>query len=315
MQPKSFLSMMVAMTLFAAAEGLASAPAQAADAAMPTPGFFKVQLGDDVIVALRDGGGPRALKDLVSNPEQLPAEARQDPAATVPLTVAAFLVKAGGKTILVDTGLGSPAPGLARGWMVANLEAVGVTPDQIDAVLLTHMHGDHIGGLSRDGARLFPKAAVYAEKREADYWLDPASEAAAPEGRKPGFRTARAMLSPYQEAGAFRTFDGAVTVLPGIQSVPAYGHTPGHTGFMLESKGQRMLIWGDIVHLAGYQFPNPEISLVFDSDAATARATRKAVMADAARQGYLIAGMHLPFPSIGHVRAVAAGYAWDGLKP
>lgn len=272
-------------------------PAQAAD---PQAGVYKMKLGGFTIVALQDALNSRPLSGLIANPEELArtpgAAAAPDPS---PLPVTALLVDTGTQAVLIDTGLGDPA-----GKTLARLRDAGYAPERIGAVLLTHMHGDHIGGLSVQGKAAFPQAQIYVNRREADYWLGADND---------GARKAKAALAPYQATGRVTLFDDAVTVLPGIASSPGYGHTPGHTGFMIESAGQRLLMWADIVHVQALQFANPNVSVNFDIDKAQARETRKAFLADAARQGYLVAGTHLAFPAIGHVRADGAGYRWEPL--
>ncbi|WP_337997602.1 MBL fold metallo-hydrolase [Oleispirillum naphthae] len=259
-----------------------------------------MKLGDFTIVALQDALNSRPLAGLIANPGELAgtpgAAAAPDPS---PLPVAAFLVDTGKQTVLIDTGLGDPA-----GKTLARLRAAGYAPERIGAVLLTHLHGDHIGGLLEGGKAAFPQAQVYVNRRETAYWL--AADNA-------GAQKAKAALAPYQAAGRVTLFDGAAAILPGIASSPAYGHTPGHTGYMIESAGRRLLMWADIVHVQALQFVNPNVSVNFDIDKAEARETRKAFLADAAARGYLVAGTHIAFPGIGHVRAAGAGYRWEPL--
>jgi glyoxylase-like metal-dependent hydrolase (beta-lactamase superfamily II) len=126
-------------------------------------------------------------------------------------------------------------------------------------------------------------------------------------------RRARENLAPYDAAGRLIRFDGAGTPISGVAAIPAYGHTPGHTAFLVESRGSRLLVWGDVVHLQQLQFPNPNVSLVFDVDADAARETRKAMLAQAAAEGYAVAGMHMAWPGIGHVRKAATGYVWEPI--
>jgi glyoxylase-like metal-dependent hydrolase (beta-lactamase superfamily II) len=173
------------------------------------------------------------------------------------------------------------------------------------------MHSDHIGGLLLpDGKVAFPNAVVRAAQQEADYWLSKAKMAAAPAEAKDGFANAQKALAPYVAAGRFKPFNGDVQLVPGVRSVAASGHTPGHTLYIVESGGQKLLLWGDLMHAAAAQFPDPSVSLRYDLDLPAAAEQRKKVFADAAEHGYWVAGAHLPFPGIGHLRTNGSGYTF-----
>lgn len=275
------------------------------------PGVFRMPLGAFEVVALKDKQNSRALDKLISNPEELANTGVKTPDDPAALPVNTFLVNTGASLILIDSGNGRAAGGET----LANMKAAGFTPEQVTVVLLTHLHGDHVGGMAEDGKPVFPNAHVYLERREADFWLGgPEAVKAAPESRRGGMEKARQNLEPYAHAKKLTIFDGAKTLFPGIDVVPAYGHTPGHTGFMVESNGARLLFWGDIMHVQQLQMPNPNVSVVFDVDATMARETRKTFLAHAVAQGYPVAGVHMTFPGIGHVRADGKGYAWEPVS-
>lgn len=282
---------------------LTATPAHASDA---PAGTYRFKLGDFEVVALKDAESRRPLDKLIANPEEIP-KAGVTPEDPTTLRVNAFLVDTGKELVMVDTGNGGSV-----GRTVANLEAAGYAPERIGTVLLTHLHGDHVGGMIADGKPTFPKAQVFVARREAEFWIDPEREKT--DARKAGMQKARESLAPYEEAGRLTRFDGAREIVPGITAVPAYGHTPGHTAFMLESRGEKLLVWGDIVHVQQLQLPNPNVSLVFDVDADAARDTRKAVLARAAAEGYPVAGMHMAWPGIGHIRKSGDGYAWEAVR-
>ncbi|MCG6964624.1 MAG: MBL fold metallo-hydrolase [Acidobacteria bacterium] len=296
------------------------APAAGAGAAQPpapaqvktqAPGYYRMMLGDFEITALSDGGSAGDIAKLMSNPELAREILAKDHEALLrPTSYNAFLINTGSRFVLVDTGTGSRKPGSTTGRLLANLEAAGYRPEQVDAVLLTHMHGDHDGGLTDDGRRVFDSATVYVNKHELAYWLDPTGENLTAERRERMSEQAHAKMDPYIKAGKVKTFDGATELLPGIRAVPAYGHTPGHTAYMVESQGQRLLLWGDIVHCAEVQFSHPMITIRYDSDPDQAAATREKLMGEAAAQGYLVGGAHISFPGLGHIRAEKEGYAW-----
>ena len=172
------------------------------------------------------------------------------------------------------------------------------------------MHTDHVGGLA-DGEKLnFPNAVVRADKHDADYWLSEGNMNKAPEQAKRFFTGAMASLNPYIKAGKFKPFDGDTELAPGIKAIAAPGHTPGHTFYVAESKGQKIVFWGDLLHVASVQFSEPSAAIAFDDDPKTATAQRKKAFADAAKGGYLVGVAHIAFPGIGRVRAERNGYIW-----
>jgi glyoxylase-like metal-dependent hydrolase (beta-lactamase superfamily II) len=194
------------------------------------------------------------------------------------------------------------------GKLVAHLKAAGYQPEQVDAVLITHLHPDHVGGLTADGKMVFPNAAVYAGKEDIDYFLSQANLDQAAEDKKMSFKDAQAALAPYVKAGQLKPLTDDTGIVPGIRSRASHGHTPGHTSYVVESKGQKLVLLGDIVHVAAVQFADPSVRLQFDSDSKRAQEQREAAFADAAAQGYWIGAAHLPFPGIGHVRADKKGF-------
>jgi glyoxylase-like metal-dependent hydrolase (beta-lactamase superfamily II) len=274
------------------------------------PGFYRFRLGNFRITAVSDGIASRNLAEVMSKPDRVRAEFEASH-ETLPIDVSinCFLVDTGAHKILVDTGAGELF-GPNSGQLVANLRAAGYTPEDVDAVLLTHIHGDHSGGLSIGGQRTFPKAIVYVDQRDPAYWLSPGAEAGAPGERKPSFVQSHQTVDPYIRAGKLRTFDGATDLFPGVRSVPEYGHTPGHSGYMIESRGQRLLLWGDIIHAAEVQLRDPTITIEYDVDREQAIASRQRTLMSAAQEGYLVGGAHLSFPGIGHIRVDGDHYAW-----
>jgi len=306
-----------ALAIVAAASSVSASPATPAARPVATgwvaaqaPGFYRFRLGDFRITVLSDGTAPRDLPRIMSKPDAVRAAyVASHQALPVELSINAYLIDTGDKRILVDTGAGELF-GATSGYLVANLRAAGYAPEDIDAVLLTHIHGDHSGGLSIGGKRVFPNAMVYVDQRDPAHWLSAAEAAKAPANRRGTFAQSHQTVDPYVQAGKLKTFDGAAELFPGIRSVPEYGHTPGLTGYMVESQGQKLLLWGDIVHAAEVQFADPTVTIDYDVDPARAVATRERVLEDAARNGYLVGGAHLSFPGIGHVRFDNGRYAW-----
>lgn len=281
-------------------------------------GFYRLRIGDFEITALSDGTVPLPVFDLLTNIKPLEIQKLLSDAfvkAPLDASVNAFLIKPAGDTnklIMVDAGSGELyGPTLNK--LVASLKAVGYEPEQITDILLTHIHTDHSGGIMDGNRMVFPNAVVHADKREVDYWLNPANRDKS-KGDKEQlarlFSEAAAKVKPYLDAGKVKTFDGNTQLFPGIRSIATPGHTPGHSFYALESKGEKIVFFGDIMHVAEVQFPNPSVTIVFDSDSVAAAAQRKKAFADAAKNGYWIAPAHVSFPGIGHLRASGSGYKW-----
>lgn len=225
-----------------------------------------------------DGITPEDTKMLVgASKEDLE---RFIPTGSVSGAVLVYVVRTEEGAVLVDTGFGRN--------IEAGLKALGLTPADIKKVLITHAHPDHIGGLTHDGARAYPNARVLISAKDYE-WSEKARDAIAAYGDDFG------TFEP-SELGS-----DALAVAPGVGAIAAYGHTPGHTMFTVESEGERLLIWGDITHVSQIQFPRPDVAVTYDSDRAQAIATRKAVFAYAADNGIKVAGMHIVFPGVGTV--------------
>lgn len=291
---------------------LQSVRAEAPAVKTQVPGYYRHMVGDVEVTALYDG---QILLDTAKLRNATPQEmqrllARLFRDNPTPTAVNAYLLNVGGKLVLVDAGAaGKFGPQL--GQVLANLKASGYEPAQVDAVLLTHLHGDHVSGLlTPDGQVAFPNATVHVAKAEADFWLSAEQMNKAPEAMRGFFKMAQDAVAAYRQVDRLKTFDGQKELLPGILSVPMPGHTPGHTGYLVQSKGQRLLIWGDLVHNAAVQLPRPEVTIEFDVDPRQALRMRKDVFKRVVKDGFLVAGMHLPFPGLGHVRDEPKGYEW-----
>jgi glyoxylase-like metal-dependent hydrolase (beta-lactamase superfamily II) len=302
-------SIVAAATLFTSAT-FAAAPMAKTQA----PGFYRMMLGDFEVTAISDGTVKLPVKDLLINikPAQVDA-ALSGAKLSYPLetSVNAYLINTGSKLVLIDTG----AAGLfgpTLGNMLANLKASGYSPDQVDEIYITHMHPDHVGGLLSDGAMAFPNAIVRLDKADADFWLSEANMKAAPKDAQGFFQGAMTSLKPYVDAGKLKTFEGNVELIPGVRTVASHGHTPGHALYMVESKGQKLMLWGDLMHVAAVQFANPAVTIKFDTDTKNAAKERAKAYADAAKNGYLVGIAHVSFPGIGYVQKNAGGkgYRW-----
>jgi glyoxylase-like metal-dependent hydrolase (beta-lactamase superfamily II) len=303
-----------ALLIAAAAIACASATA---DAGAPlakgqAPGWYRVTVGDFEVTALSDGTIDLPVDTLLTN--TTPDKVKRALAAAylkppVEASVNAYLVNTGTKLVMIDAGTGALfGPTLGR--LVSNLRASGYRPEQVDEIYITHMHGDHIGGLMTGNQRTFPNAVVRAGKAEGEHWLSQANMDKAPEATKGFFKAAMATVGPYVTAGKYKPIDADGELVPGVRAQSTSGHTPGHMIYWIESKGERMAFWGDLMHVAAVQFPDPSVTIQFDSDSKAAAPQRKKAFADAAAKGYLVGVAHISFPGIGRLRAERAGYAW-----
>ena len=309
----SHAARLAAYILGAACVMVAIVPA-AVEAAAPmvktqAPGYYRMMLGDVEITALNDGFFDLPVDKLLKQPAEKTdaALARSFLKPPVETSVNAFLVNTGAKLVLIDTGTGGLSAASA-GVLLANLQAAGYKPEQVDDILITHMHGDHVGGLSHNGIAVFPNAIVHAGKADADHWLDPASMASAPDSAKGNFRTAMASLGPYIAAHRFQPIAADGEVVPGIRSIATPGHTPGHTSYVVESQGQTLIVMGDLIHVAAVQFDDPGVTIAFDSDPGKAALSRDRIFKMAAKDGALVAAAHLQFPGMGHLKANGTGW-------
>jgi glyoxylase-like metal-dependent hydrolase (beta-lactamase superfamily II) len=302
----------LALTLFALAGSMTAAKAAAPQVVSQSAGYYRMSLGDFEVTALSDGNLKLPVDQLF--PGTAPTTVQKALAyyylkAPLLTSVNGYLVNTGSKLVLIDAGTGG-LWGKTAGKLLASLKAAGYTPEQVDEIYISHMHGDHIGGLSAAGQRVFPNAIVRAEQQEADYWLSLKNLEKAPDDAKDGFKTAILSLKAYQESGKFQTFDGDVELVPGVHSMVTRGHTPGHSSYVIESKGQKLVVLGDLIHVAGFQLGQPKVAIQFDKDPKRAVEQRARVFDAAVKEGALIAGEHLSFPGLGHLRAKEGGYDW-----
>src|SRR5216684_3880242 len=289
--------------------GLAAAP-QRHDQA---PGFYRLKVGDLEVTALFDGTGafdPHWLNGTTATMDGVGKALHEDP-HMLDVADTGFLVNTGKQRILVDVGAGTWWGEGALGRLAGSLRSAGYTPEEVDIVLVTHLHSDHVGGLTtQDGKRIFPNADVYVAKADSDFWLSPEITAKAPNDAQPFFQSAQAIAGPYIKAGKWHTFSDSDQIVDGMQIVPLRGHTPGHTGYEFSSQGRKILFWGDVMHVQRLQLPDPQITVVFDVDPTAASARRDQLLRKLASEDVLIAGPHMLFPGLGRLHKESRTYCW-----
>lgn len=304
----------LAASLFASALLVSIAPVTLAAAPLaktPAPGYFRMMLGDFEVTAVSDGTVDLPVDKLLTNPEEKTKAALAKSHLHAPLetSVNTFLINTGTKLVLIDTGAGGLF-GPTLGNLLANIKAAGYEASQVDDIFITHMHGDHVGGLISSNALAFPNATVHADQHEADYWLSKANMDAAPEDKKGFFQGAMASINPYIAAKKFAAFSGDSVLIPGIRAKSSYGHTAGHTVYEVESKGQKLWLIGDLIHVTAVQLDTPKITIAFDSDQKQASKARDKVFTQAAKEGVLIGAAHIQFPGLGYFQKDGKSFDW-----
>jgi len=293
----------------------ATATAKAPMVGTQAANFYRLKLGAYEITALSDGTVKLPMSKIYKHITESDAEtylANHFQSGSAETSVNAFLVNTGGRLVLIDAGTGD-LMGPALGKLISNIEAAGYTASQIDDVILTHIHADHSGGLVANGKRVFENAILRVNNREAEFWLKADAKAKADKVLGPQIAQAEKCIGPYIDAKKFETFADDAAPLPGFGSILRAGHTPGHSGIIVESQGEKIVFWGDITHGDVLQYDQPEVTVDFDVDQKAAAASRSVAFAEAADQKYLVAGAHHAFPGIGHVRRDETNYDWVPL--
>ncbi len=216
------------------------------------------------------------------------------------LDVNAYVLRTDGEIVLVDAGT-RELYGPTLGKVPARLIAAGIDPASVTKIVLTHMHNDHVGGLTRaDGKATYGNAELIVSSAEWDFWTSEDNLRSASDRGRFSFTGARRTAPAYE--ARLRTFVGKEReVLPGIFAIDLAGHSVGHTGYRIVSGSEQMIIWGDVVVSPQLQFAHPEWSCDFDADAEKSIASRLRIMDETATDKLLVAGMHLPFPGVGYI--------------
>ena len=305
---RSLLAGSAAATL---AAGAAPAAAAASAAGTATPGVYRYRIGTFELTALYDGIWYRPITDqFIRNAAFSEVEHALDAAfmphdrLATPFTT--LIVNTGQKLVLLDTGTGgqiAPSAGVLRD----NLAAAGIDPKAVDAIVISHFHPDHINGIKdKDNELIFPNAEIMVPGPEWAYWMDDANLNAAPAELKLTFRNQRRIFTDI--ARQVTQFEPGKDVAPGIVTLPAPGHTPGHTVFAIHSGDQSLMVLSDTAQHPAVFARHPDWQAAFDIDGAAAVATRKRLFDRAAADRMLVTGYHFPFPACGHLVKTASGY-------
>ncbi|MCF0158657.1 MAG: MBL fold metallo-hydrolase [Veillonella sp.] len=287
------------------------------------PGYYRMMVGNNEVTAIYDGYGnldASLMTDYTKFTKEELDKMIDD--AYVPRTelggmegtIIAYLVNTGDHLILIDSGKGETKAPIfldEQGRLLDNMKAAGYTPDQVDIILPTHMHSDHINGITYKGKRVFKNATVYVPKEEKAFWIDTPVDAL-PKEVQPYVELAHYAMDPYIKADKVKYYTSGQEVFSNVKSLPLFGHTPGHSGFEFTSNGEKILFWGDIIHCGPVQLKHPEVAIEFDANADAARVTRDKMLKQVVKDKTLVASPHLPFPGFGHIEASddGQGYKW-----
>lgn len=304
---RSLLAGSAAATALATSPAIAAAPA----AGVQSPGVYRQKIGTFEVTALYDGTWFRKIDDkFVRNAG--PAEVTKAladsflPPGIVPTPFTALLVNTGSKLVLIDTGTGGQL-GPTTGHMPGALAAAGVAPSAIDTIVISHFHPDHINGIKdKDGRKIFANAEIHVPAPEWAFWMDDGNMSAAPEGMRPLFLNVRRIFRNI--AGEVKRFEPGAELSPGVSSLPAYGHTPGHTAFAVNSGSQSLLVLSDTTNHPWLFARNPQWQGIFDMDGNMAVENRRRLLDRAAADRMLVHGYHFPFPATGYIVKTASGY-------
>jgi glyoxylase-like metal-dependent hydrolase (beta-lactamase superfamily II) len=310
-------------TVFAGAAAAVAAPSvlaslSSAHAAAPfvgkqAPGFYRFKVGDFEVTALHDGivAGPlqpTRIPNVPLDDVRKVMESQFMPVEPALNHFTQMTINTGSRLILIDAGFannGAPTTGQLQ----ANMAAAGIDPKQIDTVLVSHFHGDHVNGLrSKEGAAMYPNAEIAVPTSEWAFWMDDSRMNNAPEAARPGFAMTRRVFTPV--AKDVRRFEWGKEVAPGITAIQSDGHTAGHTSFVVSSAGKSLLVIGDACNDPRLFARNPEWHLVFDADKPLAVASRRRLLDMAATERMQISFYHAAFPATGFVAKNATGYDW-----
>jgi glyoxylase-like metal-dependent hydrolase (beta-lactamase superfamily II) len=275
-------------------------------------GFRKQKIGDIEVIALNDGVQRRALgeefvKNAKLNEVQELLKSQGLPTEYIDVPFTAFLLVIGNRKILIDTGFADNGPS-TTGRLMGNLNAAGLKAEDIDTVILSHYHGDHINGVrNKAGQLVYPKAKIMVPTVEHAFWMDDNRMAQAPDAMKGAFANVRRVLGGLSSDQLVQ-FEPGTEVAPGLMSRAAFGHTPGHTLFVAENKGEKFAYLADLTNIPQLFARNPDWAVQFDMNADAAREVRRRVFDMMVNEKMIAGGFHFPFPAFGRIEKMGNGF-------
>jgi glyoxylase-like metal-dependent hydrolase (beta-lactamase superfamily II) len=275
------------------------------------PNHWRIKLGGFEIIQLHDGQlhmpGPKPPFATDQTPETVAAHcaANHLPSDKLENSYTCTMINTGSSLVLFDTGNGSSKQAGGQGFLLKAMAEAGYTPDQVDVVVTTHCHPDHFLGLIEGGKPAYPKARYVFGQKEFDYWKKGDD---VPEWRVPTREGFLKFCLPFADQSTF--IKEGSTVVPGITAVEAFGHSPGHMAFNVESEGKRLYIWNDVTNHYVMSLQRPEWGVHFDHDKPAAIAVRKKTLDMVSHDKCLAIGFHMPFPAFGYVDKTSEGYRW-----
>jgi len=292
-----------------AARVIRPAAAQTAPAAQ-APGFYRFRVGAWTITTVHDGFFTRPVEGFVRNAPLADVQAVLGasflPTGSLPIPFTVTFAQKDATLVVFDAGNGVTPATATNGKMIANMAAAGIDPARVTHVIQSHFHGDHVNGLlnATNGAA-FPNAEIIVPAAEWAWWSEASNESRSPEGQRPNFANSARRFAPY--AGKIRQIAAGAEVIPGITSIAAYGHTPGHTIYRIADGAEQMIFLSDVTNRPELMGPRPDWQIVFDFDGDAAATTRRRVLDMVATDRIRVTGYHFPFPANGHFARHPAG--------
>lgn len=314
---RNFLASAAGVSALGLTGSFALLPSTAA-ASVREKGFYSYKVGADVeVISIYDGVWQKPHDEnfipgvsIADTKAALLAGGMTD--EFVPLEFAFTVIKTGGKTILIDAGTGAqlaPTAGLAK---AGGMKAAGISPEDIDTVLISHFHPDHIFGLmEKDNSQVYPQAEILVGETEYKFWTDPSLIERLPEGRR---GLPKRIQSTFPTWKNLSQYSGNQEVAPGITAVSTFGHTPGHTAFHVNSGDDQLMLMGDLMNIPALFLTNLDWQFGNDSDKDVASVTRKAMVDRAVADGITVAGYHFGFPNSGKIEKDGSGYVFNPVS-